>query len=74
MTQAIPQLATPFYMILVEGRGWPTKIHTAIEDARTEANRLAGIEPGRRVFVLASTEYARCEQSPIAWVKVGGLS
>lgn len=40
------------YMVCVEGRGEPRKIHGLSADAYKEAERLAAIEPNRMVRVL----------------------
>lgn len=50
-----------FYALYVEGKNFPSKFHSDVEEARNEASRLAKKEPGKRVFILQPVEYAVSE-------------
>lgn len=59
------ELVDEYYMILVEGRGEPKKVHRTYEVAYEEANRLAIKEPNRLVRILLIDKQIRGEVKPV---------
>lgn len=58
-----------FWMVYVEGKMGSTIKHPSNTEAFVEAERLARLEKGRKVFVLEATDY--CEISaPVTWSKL----
>ncbi len=51
------------YMVLVEGKGEPRKVHFDIIEASQEAKRLAAVECPRKVILL---EMLRCWKGEVA--------
>lgn len=52
------------FMVVVDGRGQANIIHETYDIAFCEAERLASLEPGRRVRVLAIQAEMMCDYSP----------
>ena len=58
-----------FFMVYVDGKTGSTAKHPNNGEAYEEAERLARMEKGRKVFVLEATDY--CEVSaPVTWSKL----
>lgn len=64
-----------FFMVLADrapvpswAGGLPIVRHTTIDLARTEAKRLAGLNPGIKFFVLASLGHM-VRNEPVVWEK-----
>lgn len=62
-----------FFMVLADktalpgwGTGAPVVRHDTIDKARSEAKRLAGLNPGTRFFVLASLGHM-IKSDPVIW-------
>ena len=49
-------LKPPCWLVYVEDSGRPRKGHATLESARTEAQRLLTVAPGKRVWVFATVE------------------
>lgn len=54
-----------FWMIWSPQGGAPGKKHFSVEDARTEANRLATTNPTREFFLLEGVERFRTSFPPV---------
>ena len=58
---------TSFWMVWVEGSGPPSFKHWTEESAAKEADRLARIHKGYRVYVLHTV--SACVHSEVQWLK-----
>ncbi len=62
----MPEYYEDFYMNYVEDGGAPTHKHATQELAQKEAERLAEINRGKRVYVLHPVTC--CEYSAVKWI------
>jgi len=58
-----------FWMVWIDGKMGPTKMHLVLNEARLEAERLLGLpgNQGKRAYILASTSYGVVESPPVVW-------
>lgn len=57
---------TIFFMVLGDGSGSTHIRHDTLDKARTEAERLARLNPGTKFYVLASLGHA-VRNDPVVW-------
>lgn len=63
-----------FWMVFVKDAGEPTKRHPTLEEAKTEAERLARKEAPRTVYILETVLVAKTEAPVITWSELDSAS
>lgn len=65
-------MATRFWMVWNEGNRGPVKQHWTEQEARTEAERLAKLNPGQRFYVLVTLSFCMV-QEPVHWFETDDI-
>ena len=71
MERDMTLITDTFYCCFVEDMGIYSDINETLEEAKTEAEKLAEKYCGCRVYILQAVEYCSVPDKPVEWNKIG---